>query len=147
MATNKKVTSAADAARAAERRLTEAVEHFKQLKAKSREGKQLVKKAKKSAKAASKAARAARKAAEQARREFRKARERADKERKKTAKARAPIVTPKRRPTARVEATSTRRRRLPQRPGARIGEVGEDTIDSEVAELPELGAEVTAIRG
>jgi len=44
-------------------------------------------------------------------------------------------------------ARSARWHRRTQRPGTGIGKIGEDPIDTQVAELPELGADITTIRG
>ena len=122
----------AEAVRAAQRTLNDAVETAKQLKAKARDAKRRVKIAKKAAKKASKDSRAARKAAEQARRLYKKALARATKDRSKAAKAAKKvqrIVTPKHTSRSRNDPQSRRR---PERAGARersrqrSWEVGED---------------------
>ncbi len=137
-----------DRQRAAERELTEAVDTAKRLKARARDAKKRVKQAKKAAKEASKAARAARKAAEKARRAYKKTAERASKKRKKAAKKHEPIATPKRTTPSRNEPRSGRRReRGVERASGGIWEVGEDSVDAEGAESPELDSDVPVVEG
>jgi len=137
-----------DRQRAAEREVTEAVDTAKRLKARARDARKKVKQAKKAAKAAAKAARAARKDAEKARRSYKKTVERAAKEHKKAAKKNEPIATPKRTTPSRNEPRSARwRERSVERAGSGIWEVGEDSVDAEVAESPELDSDVPAVEG
>jgi ABC-type transporter Mla subunit MlaD len=129
-------SSAVESVRAAERQLNEAVDHAKQLKAKSRDAKRKMKQAKAAAKQAAKAARKARKAAEQAHHDFRKARERASKQSNKRRESTGADRYPEAPVDSRAEEPSARRRSASTRPGSRIGAVGEETADVEVAELP-----------
>jgi ABC-type transporter Mla subunit MlaD len=140
-----KATKMADLVKAAERDLNQAASVAKQLKSKSREAKRKAKQAKKTAKQAAKAARAARKAVEDARDVYKKATARVAKARAKAAKEHEQIVTPTKKSG---EARSARRKDHPRkRTRRRVWEVGEDAVDTQVAELPELGAEVAAIGG
>ena len=137
-----------DKQRAAEREFNDAVDNAKRLKAKSRDAKKKLKQAKKTAKEAAKAARAARKAVERARRAYKKTVERGTKEGKKAAKKREPIATPKRTTPSRNEPRSARRReRDVERPRGGVWEVGEDSVDDEVAESAELDSDVPAVEG
>jgi len=120
---------AMDVARAAQRRLNDALATAKQLKTKSREAKRRVKVAKRAAKQASKAARAARKAAQEARRGYKKAVAHLGKVRAKAAKAgrkEEKIVTPKRRSPSRNHAPPRRADRTRRR----VWEVGEDGAEN-----------------
>jgi len=124
-----KPAEAMEAARAAQRTLTEALEIAKQLKTKSREAKRRVKAAKKTAKKAAKVARAARKAAEKARRQYKKAVAHVSKVRAKAAKKskrEEKIVTPKRRSAGRDHPPARRADRASKRARRRVWEVGED---------------------
>ena len=140
-----KATKLADLVKAAERDLNQAAGVAKQLKAKSRDAKRKAKQAKKVAKQAAKAARAARKAVEDARDAYKKAAARAEKARGRTTKEPERIVTPAKKSG---DARSARRKdHARQRTRRRVWEVGEDAVDTQVAELPELAAEVAAIGG
>ena len=135
-----------DRQRAAEQELKDAVDNAKRLKAKSREAKQKVKQAKKAAKEATKASREAKKAAAKARRAYKKLVARVSKKQKKAAKEREPIATPKRTTPSRNQPRSMKKReRRIERPGTGAGvwEVGEETVNPEVAES-ELDSDVPA---
>jgi len=140
-----KGTKLADLVKAAERDLNQAAAVAKQLKTKSREAKRKAKQAKKAARQATKAARAARKTEEDARDAYKEATARAEKARAKAAKEQERIVTPA---TKTSDARSARRRdHSRKRARPRVWEVGEDAVDTQVAELPELAADVTVVGG
>ena len=140
-----KATQLRTKAKTAERELTRLAAISKDLKIKARDAKRLQKQAKKVAKKTAKAARLARKAEENARETYQKATAKADKATAKAAKELRAIDTPKRTTPSRNAPRSTRRERTAKSARRRVWEVGEDTVDTEASELPELDTDVTAV--